>query len=84
MPIVVPRRYIYVDTIRSAAGIEFPQKVHWYDGRSWEIEKTQMIQPVSKLTDGSVCFTVIIGGAEKKIYKDYKGWYVHPKRKQMI
>ena len=81
MPVFMLRRYVSVDTLRSPAGIEFPKKIHWTDGRSWDIEKTQSIQPVPKLTDGSVCFTVIIDGREKKVYRDYKGWYVHPKKK---
>ncbi len=76
MTFYLPRRYVSVNTERSRAGIEFPTKVIWHDGRSWEIEKTLCIQPLPNLTDGSVCFTVIIGGKEKHIYKDHKGWYV--------
>ena len=41
-----PRYYVLVDTARSQSGIPIPSKLYWYDGRSWKMDKVELMQPV--------------------------------------
>ena len=48
----------------------------WPDGRSWEIKKTLHVAvPVENEFEG-IRYTVIIGSAEKYIYRAGHDWYV--------
>ena len=76
-----PRYYVLVDMARSQSGIPIPSKLYWYDGRSWKIDKVELMQPVPNAMDGSVRYAVIIGETKTYIYKDKMGWYVYPKEK---
>ena len=54
------RQYLLVDTARTASGIEVPQRVYWFDGRSWEVESVNLIMPVPKAKDGMTRFNISI------------------------
>ena len=73
------RQYLLVDTAKTASGIEVPQRVYWFDGRSWEVESVNMIMPVPKAMDGTTRFNISINKKKADIYKDFRGWFVYPK-----
>lgn len=54
------RQYLLVDTARTASGNEVPQRVYWFDGRSWEVESVNLIMPVPKAKDGMTRFNISI------------------------
>ena len=57
-------------------GTMSPRELIWPDGRSWEIRKTlHMAAPVENEFKG-IRYTVIIGSAERYIYKAGHEWYV--------
>ena len=73
------RQYVLVDTAKTVSGIEVPNKIYWFDGRCFEVDSIEQIKPLPKAKDGATLFTVVIGGARRSIYKDYRGWYVYPR-----
>ena len=72
------RQYVLVDTAKTVSGIEVPNKIYWFDGRTFEVDSIEQINPLPKAKDGATLFTVVISGARRSIYKDYRGWYVYP------
>ena len=75
------RQYIVVDTAKSACGIDMPRRIYWFDGRCFEVDSVQCIRPVANSKDGATLFTVITGGKKACVYRDYRGWYVYPKKR---
>ena len=78
MELKVNTTYITVDCKRSRDGTEKPSILYWPDGRSWKIKKVlHTTLPKDNEFEG-IRYTVLIGSAEKYIYRDNAGWYVVP------
>ena len=72
----VSRIYVRVRCDQQSDGTVSPKELIWPDGRSWEIRKTlHMAAPVEDEFEG-IRYTVIIGSAERYIYKAGHAWYV--------
>ena len=55
-----------------------PRQIIWTDGRTWNIRRTiHVAEPVENEFEG-IRYTVLIGSAEKYIYRIGTKWYVHP------
>ena len=71
---------IFVDVECScyADGSVRPTKVTWPDGRTWAITRTlHTCGPADHEFEG-IRYTVLIGSAEKIIYRTGSRWYVTP------
>lgn len=72
------RIYVNVRCDQQSDGAMTPRELIWPDGRSWEIRKTlHVAAPVEDEFEG-IRYTVLIGSAEKYIYRIGTKWYVHP------
>ena len=72
------KTFVAVDCKRSRDGTEKPSVIHWPDGRSWNIRKVlHTSQPTDAELEG-IRYTILIGSAEKYIYRCDAGWYVVP------
>ena len=70
------RIYVNVRCDQQHNGTLSPKELIWPDGRSWAISKTLHVAvPVEDEFEG-IRYTVIIGSAEKYIYKAGHAWYV--------
>jgi len=58
-------------------GIMIPLSIRWQDGRRWEIERVLHTCRSPDLSFTGIRYTVLIGGAEKHLYRDDTQWYVH-------
>ena len=57
-----------------------PVRIIWADGRTWDIKRTlHVAEPVEDEFKG-IRYTVLIGSAEKYIYRTGTKWYVEPVR----
>ena len=68
--------YVQVDSERQESGEVIPLTVSWQDGRIWNIDRV-LHSCISN--DGEyegIRYTVIIGSAEKYIYRAGHAWYV--------
>ena len=74
------RIYVNVRCDQQSDGAMTPRELIWPDGRSWEIRKTlHVAAPVEDEFEG-IRYTVLIGSAEKYIYRTGTKWYVEPVR----
>ena len=70
------RIYVNVRCDQQPDGTSAPKELIWPDGRAWEIRKTlHMAAPVEDEFEG-IRYAVIIGSAERYIYKAGHDWYV--------
>ena len=70
--------FIDVRCDHRADGTFRPRKILWPDGRTWDIKRTlHVAEPVEDEFEG-IRYTVLIGNAEKYIYRIGTKWYVHP------
>ncbi|ERL22340.1 hypothetical protein HMPREF1986_00604 [Oribacterium sp. oral taxon 078 str. F0263] len=70
--------FVNVSCEHRADGTLRPQKVILPDGRAWDIRRTlHVAEPVEDEFEG-IRYTVLIGSAEKYIYRMGTQWYVHP------
>ena len=70
------RIYVNVRCGQQPDGTSAPKELIWPDGRAWEIRKTlHMAASVGNEFEG-IRYTVIIGSAERYIYKAGHAWYV--------
>ena len=68
--------YVNVRCDQQHNGALSPKELIWPDGRSWVISKTlHVAAPVEDEFEG-IRYTVIIGSAERYIYKAGHDWYV--------
>lgn len=58
-------------------GIIVPHLVYWGDGRRWEIERVLHTCRSPDLSFSGIRYTVLIGGAEKYLYREGSCWYVN-------
>ena len=68
--------YVQVDSKKTDNGAIEPLTISWQDGRIWNIDR--VIHSCASL-DGDyegIRYTVIIGSAEKYIYRTGHAWYV--------
>ncbi len=70
------RRIVKVDLTNSEDGTVKPSVVYWSDGRHWRIKRVLHETVLSNCASVGVRYTVLIGSAEKYIYRDSKDWYV--------
>ena len=57
-------------------GVTIPLSVRWHDGRQWPVER---VLHTCHSPDGEFAgtrYTVLIGGMEKYLYRNYTTWYV--------
>ena len=70
--------FVNVECIHYEDGSISPVRVIWPDGRSWEITRTiHTTEPVDHEFEG-IRYTVLIGSAERYIYRLGSKWYVEP------
>jgi hypothetical protein len=70
------RVYVTVDCRQFKSGEIKPLRIHWHDGRVWEIKRLlHSAYPVDDEFKG-VRYTVLIGDAEKYLYRYNDQWYV--------
>ncbi len=70
------RTFVQVDSERTESGEVLPGTVTWPDGRSWRIDR---VLHSCASPDGEyegIRYTVIIGRAERYIYRAGRAWYV--------
>ena len=60
-----------------------PVSIEWEDGQVWEI--TRILHTASPVDDEfeGIRYTVLIGSAEKYIYRTGSRWYVEPVRTEV-
>ena len=72
------KKYVKVQCIFLTDGTIRPVSLEWDDGQVWEIKRTLHISsPVDDEFEG-IRYTVLIGSAEKYIYRTGNRWYVEP------
>lgn len=70
------KTYVKVETISLPCGFTCPTSIRWKDGRIWKISKVlHTCTPAAHEFEG-IRYTIIIGSAEKYLYKDNDKWYV--------
>ena len=55
-----------------------PRMLIWPDGRSWTIVRTLHISEPTENEFEGIRYTVLIGSAERNIYRVGSSWYVEP------
>lgn len=72
--------YVKVRCNHHTDGTLRPLQILWADGRTWDIKRTlHVAEPVEEEFEG-IRYTVLIGSAEKYIYRIGTKWYVEPVR----
>ena len=69
--------FVKVDYQVLAGGAIRPTRIHWHDGRIWNIDKT-LHACTSECDFKGIRYTVLIGSAERNIYRVGSSWYVEP------
>ena len=68
--------YVQVDSERLETGEVVPRTISWQDGRIWNIARVIHACPSPDGEYEGIRYTVIIGSAEKYIYRAGHAWYV--------
>lgn len=74
--------YVNVDYQVLAGGAVRPTQIHWHDGRTWNIKQT-LHTCTSEGDFEGIRYTVLIGSAEKYLYRVGNKWYVEPARQEV-
>lgn len=69
---------IDVECIYYPDGSFRPKRVIWTDGRCWDVERTLHICEPSGDEFEGIRYCVLIGSAEKYIYRTGASWYAEP------
>ena len=69
--------FVKVDYQVITGGAVVPTRIHWHDGRTWDIVKT-LHACTSQCDFEGIRYTVLIGSAEKYLYRIGGKWYVEP------
>ena len=70
--------YVKVRCSHLPDGTIHPESMEWMDGQVWEITRVlHAAVPADHEFEG-IRYTVLIGSAEKYIYRIGTKWYVHP------
>ena len=74
--IMVKRIYVQVDSKRLESGEIIPLTISWEDGRFWNIDRVlhSCVSPDGEFE--GIRYTILIGSAEKYIYRVGHSWYV--------
>ena len=73
------RVYVNVECNILNNGQELPSVIFWPDGQHrWNIEKVLHVKKQDKIGQEGFRYTIVIGSAEKYIYRNNTGWYVIP------
>ena len=67
--------YVKVDYQVLTGGAVRLVRIHWHDGRTWDIVKT-LHSCISECDFEGIRYTVLIGSAEKYLYRIGDKWYV--------
>ena len=67
--------FVKVDYQVLSGGAVRPIRIHWHDGRVWDIKKT-LHACTSQSDFEGIHYTVLIGSAEKYLYRIGDTWYV--------
>lgn len=70
------RVYVDVDCQSLGNGVVKPLKIHWRDGRAWKITRVLHSSYSDDNEFDGVRYTVLIGDAEKYLYRFEDKWYV--------
>ena len=70
------RIYVTVDCRQYKNGEIRPLRIHWKDGRQWDI--TKLLHSAYPMDDEfkGIRYTVLIGATEKHLYRYNDQWYV--------
>ena len=71
------KTFVKVDCRKSRDGTDKPSVIYWPDGRSWRIKRV-LHQTVMEDNSEGIRYTILIGSAEKYIYRNNEGWFVVP------
>lgn len=69
--------YVNVDYRVLVGGAITPVRIYWHDGRAFDIRKTLHCCTSEDEYEG-IRYTVLIGSAEKYLYRIGGKWYVEP------
>ena len=69
--------YVEVECSISQSGVIRPTAIHWSDGRVWKIKKVLHTCTSSNNEFEGIRYTILIGSAEKYIYRLGDRWYVN-------
>ncbi len=72
------RTYVKVDCRKSRDGTEKPSVIYWPDGRNWKIKRVLHETVLEGEEIEGIRYTILIGSAEKYIYRNSEGWFVVP------
>lgn len=72
------RMFVEVECTCYADGSVRPFRIVWSDGRNWSITRTLHISEPAEDEFEGIRYTVLIGSAEKYIYRLGSTWYVEP------
>lgn len=72
------RIFVEVECYHYADGSVRPMRVNWPDGRIWRITRTLHISEPANHEFERIRYMVLIGSAEKNIYRLGSAWYVEP------
>jgi hypothetical protein len=71
------KKYVEVETSRSRSGELSPKSIRWHDGRTWKINKILHVCTSPDAELEGIRYTILIGSAEKYIYRLGDRWYVN-------
>ena len=72
------KTFVNVDCRKSRDGTEKPSVIHWPDGRNWKIKRVLHETVLEGADFEGIRYTILIGSAEKFIYRNGEGWFVVP------
>ena len=64
-------------------GTVLPVGIRWPDGRCWKISRVLHVSRPAEEEFEGIRYTVLIGSAEKYIYRSGNRWYVEPVRMEV-
>ena len=70
------RTFVRVECLVLEDGSAQPRKIIWLDGREFPIRRVIHACPASNGEYEGIRYTVLIGSAEKYLYKENDKWYV--------
>ena len=71
--------YVVVDSEQDSNGNIRPQKIHWKDGRIWNITRVLLMFKTNVNNQPVIQYNVLIHGQQKQLYKEKDKWFVIPK-----
>ena len=70
------KTYINVECKALPGGKKIPVLIQWHDGRTWKIKRILHVSLPAEGEFEGIRYTVMIGSAEKYLYKENDKWYV--------